>query len=248
MRVLKYLSVLCVSLILVFFNNVDAFATMRNFSVGETIDWNTIGPISDNSKVNSFIPSNGTELFTAIKFTNENKYSLFKVTSNGSVDFAYGKAFNATVAIIDKSGLVLDFVPSSFHAAGFNSTSGYYKSKEFYVLFDLTDSEGYLRGLFRLAGGTVKNMSSSDFEKEFDTTPTPPLPEIPEVPIIPPIPEKPPSTGNGMLDIILGAIIEFIKDLLTNGLKIMKAAVALGVIFLSCKWLWKKLRQWLNSI
>lgn len=248
MRLSKYLSVLCISLILIFFNNVDAFATMRTFYEGEMVDWNTIGPslISDDSKVNSFVPSNGTELFNSIKFTNENKYSLFKVTSNGSVDASYGKAFNATVVIIDKSGLVLDFVPSSLYESGFTNSSGSYRSKEFYVLFDLTDSNGYIKGRFSLAGGTLKNMSSSDFEKEFNTTPTPP--EIPDVPIIPPEPEKPPSTGNGMLDIILGAIIDFIKDLLANGLKIMKTAVALGVIFLAGKWLWRKLRQWLNSI
>lgn len=58
------------------------------------------------------------------------------------------------------------------------------------------------------------------------------------------------SNGNSsdILNSIVNAIKEFIASLLSAGMFIIKRAVALGVIFIGGRWLWRKVRQWLGSV
>jgi hypothetical protein len=79
-----------------------------------------------------------------------------------------------------------------------------------------------------------------------EPTPTPeptPIPEI-DPPKIDPGSGSVSDVVNGIIDVIVG----FFKELGKNGLKIMTVAVALGIIFIGGKWLWLKVRQWLNQV
>lgn len=56
------------------------------------------------------------------------------------------------------------------------------------------------------------------------------------------------GSTSSIIDGIINVIVDFFKELSKSGIKIIKCAIALGVIFVGGKWLWRKLRQWLNNI
>lgn len=77
-----------------------------------------------------------------------------------------------------------------------------------------------------------------------------PVPE-PEPPVVVPdtnINIDSNGDSSDILNSIVNAIKEFIATLLTAGMFIIKRAVALGVIFIGGRWLWRKVRQWLSSV
>ena len=76
-------------------------------------------------------------------------------------------------------------------------------------------------------------------------------PEVPEPPVVVPdtnINIDSSGDSSDILNSIVNAIKEFIATLLTAGMFIIKRAVALGVIFIGGRWLWRKVRQWLSSV
>lgn len=76
-------------------------------------------------------------------------------------------------------------------------------------------------------------------------------PEVPEPPVVVPdtnINIDSNGDSSDILNSIVNAIKEFIASLLAAGMFIIKRAVALGVIFIGGRWLWRKVRQWLGSV
>lgn len=91
---------------------------------------------------------------------------------------------------------------------------------------------------------------SYKFNSEYNATIKEPEPE-PEPPVVVPdtnINIDSSGDSSDILNSIVNAIKEFIATLLTAGMFIIKRAVALGVIFIGGRWLWRKVRQWLGSV
>jgi hypothetical protein len=103
------------------------------------------------------------------------------------------------------------------------------------------------------ASGVLKPLALENQRPYTEIAPTEPIPEpTPEpTPTVPDV--KPPeiNTGDGstqsVIDGIISVLVDFFGQLMKNGLKIIGCAVALGVIFIGGKWLWRKTRQWLNN-
>lgn len=98
---------------------------------------------------------------------------------------------------------------------------------------------------FQSAGGY-----NHKFNCEYNATIKEPEPE-PEPPVVVPdtnINIDSSGDSSDILNSIVNAIKEFIASLLSAGMFIIKRAVALGVIFIGGRWLWRKVRQWLGSV